>query len=325
MAVWAISGMIKGFGFTGKRDYSYIQLIDFNARFYSPRLGRFIQPDTIIPNLTNPQSLNRFSYTLNNPVKYTDPSGNMYITEPGSGPCWACYDHYHNQGVIYDLPVKEDDATEIQPFGATRFAYSQKSQLYDYCQGFHCGIDFFAEWGTPIKAGVYGEVVSYSYYECDQDEGCVPTYCDSDGCRTNYKTYEGPFNVVVQSGYYTIKYGHTNGELPDISVGDWVSPETILGYVGNPLGDPNNDNNHIHFEVRSPDWGGLTTNPSNIMSPDVNNFYNNFLERQSYPGGEYYNSRKNYSGPSRFTSLPSEPWWQTPITIQRTTESSLWQ
>jgi RHS repeat-associated protein len=38
------------FGFTGQRGHSYIQLglMDFNARFYSPTLGRFIQPDSII-------------------------------------------------------------------------------------------------------------------------------------------------------------------------------------------------------------------------------------------------------------------------------------
>ncbi|MEJ2511482.1 MAG: RHS repeat-associated core domain-containing protein, partial [Anaerolineales bacterium] len=52
------------FGFTGQRDYSYIQLIDFNARFYSPTLGRFIQPDTVTSYPNNPQSLNRFSYVL---------------------------------------------------------------------------------------------------------------------------------------------------------------------------------------------------------------------------------------------------------------------
>jgi len=62
-------------------NYSYIQLIDFNARFYSPRLGRFIQPDSIIPDLTNPQSLNLFSYVLNSPLLFIDPSGHMYIEE----------------------------------------------------------------------------------------------------------------------------------------------------------------------------------------------------------------------------------------------------
>jgi pyocin large subunit-like protein len=33
----------------------------------------------MIPDLYNPQALNRYSYTLNNPVKYTDPSGHFFI------------------------------------------------------------------------------------------------------------------------------------------------------------------------------------------------------------------------------------------------------
>jgi len=47
----------------------------YGARYYDPTLGRFIQPDTIVPEPGNPQSLNRYSYVNNNPVKYTDPSG----------------------------------------------------------------------------------------------------------------------------------------------------------------------------------------------------------------------------------------------------------
>ena len=44
-------------------------------RYCDPYLNRFLQPDSIIPNLYNPQSLNRFSYVSNRPINYTDPSG----------------------------------------------------------------------------------------------------------------------------------------------------------------------------------------------------------------------------------------------------------
>jgi len=46
-----------------------------NARYYDPELGRFIQADTTIPDLSNPQSYNRYSYCVNNPLRYTDPTG----------------------------------------------------------------------------------------------------------------------------------------------------------------------------------------------------------------------------------------------------------
>jgi hypothetical protein len=54
------------------------------ARFYSPYINRFIQPDSIVPNPSNPQSLNRFSYVYNNPVRFNDPTGHM-CREDGKG------------------------------------------------------------------------------------------------------------------------------------------------------------------------------------------------------------------------------------------------
>ena len=47
----------------------------YKARYYDAALGRFIQPDPIVPDLYDPQALNPYSYALNNPLKYTDPTG----------------------------------------------------------------------------------------------------------------------------------------------------------------------------------------------------------------------------------------------------------
>jgi RHS repeat-associated protein len=61
--------------FTGQRQIAGLGIYDYGARFYSPLLGRFLSADTIVPSAGDPQSLNRYSYGLNNPVKYSDPSG----------------------------------------------------------------------------------------------------------------------------------------------------------------------------------------------------------------------------------------------------------
>ncbi|MGB3058500.1 MAG: RHS repeat-associated core domain-containing protein, partial [Anaerolineae bacterium] len=47
----------------------------YNARYYDPAVGRFTQADTLVPQPQNPQSLNRYSYALNNSVRFSDPSG----------------------------------------------------------------------------------------------------------------------------------------------------------------------------------------------------------------------------------------------------------
>ncbi|MFZ2357990.1 MAG: RHS repeat-associated core domain-containing protein, partial [Anaerolineae bacterium] len=66
--------------FTGQREDATIGLYYFNARYLDPQLGRFTQPDTIVPEPSGPQALNRYSYVLNNPVRYRDPSGHWVET-----------------------------------------------------------------------------------------------------------------------------------------------------------------------------------------------------------------------------------------------------
>jgi len=73
-------------GFTGQRVDSGTGLMYYNARYYDPYLGRFTQPDTIVPDYTQPQDLNRYAYVLNNPVRYNDPTGRDYC-EGGGGGC----------------------------------------------------------------------------------------------------------------------------------------------------------------------------------------------------------------------------------------------
>jgi len=46
---------------------------------YPPCINHFIQPDTIIPDLSNPQSWNRYSYVVNNPTNHVDPTGNQFV------------------------------------------------------------------------------------------------------------------------------------------------------------------------------------------------------------------------------------------------------
>jgi hypothetical protein len=52
--------------------------MDYKARFYSPYLNRFIQPDSLIPDAQNPQAWNRYSYVKNNPVNFNDPTGHKW-------------------------------------------------------------------------------------------------------------------------------------------------------------------------------------------------------------------------------------------------------
>jgi RHS repeat-associated protein len=63
--------------FTGQRLDSS-GLYYYGARYYDPIVGRFISADNIVPNAMNPQALNRYSYVVNNPLKYVDPTGMVF-------------------------------------------------------------------------------------------------------------------------------------------------------------------------------------------------------------------------------------------------------
>lgn len=62
-------------GFTGHEHIAIFDLIDTKGRYYNPSLGRFLSPDPFIQAPNNLQSLNRYSYVLNNPLNIVDPSG----------------------------------------------------------------------------------------------------------------------------------------------------------------------------------------------------------------------------------------------------------
>ena len=67
--------------YTGQRSFeaSLGSLYHYQARWYSPVLGRFLSPDPIVPEPGNPQAFNRYSYVYNNPFGFIDPSGHCAL------------------------------------------------------------------------------------------------------------------------------------------------------------------------------------------------------------------------------------------------------
>lgn len=65
-------------GYTGHEHLPQFDLINMNGRMYDPVLSRMLRPDNYIQAPFNSQNYNRFTYCLNNPATYTDPTGNYY-------------------------------------------------------------------------------------------------------------------------------------------------------------------------------------------------------------------------------------------------------
>ena len=62
-------------GYTGHEHLDIFSLINMNGRVYDPKLGRMLSPDLIVQSPDFTQSYNRYSYCMNNPLMFTDPSG----------------------------------------------------------------------------------------------------------------------------------------------------------------------------------------------------------------------------------------------------------
>ena len=70
--------LFLGRGYCGHEHLPWCGLINMNARLYDPAIGRFLSPDPYIQDPENSQNFNRYSYCLNNPLKYSDPSGELF-------------------------------------------------------------------------------------------------------------------------------------------------------------------------------------------------------------------------------------------------------
>jgi len=66
-------------GYTGHEHLLGSGLINMNGRIYDPKLHRFLQTDSRLQDATNTQNYNSYSYVMNNPTKYIDPSGESWM------------------------------------------------------------------------------------------------------------------------------------------------------------------------------------------------------------------------------------------------------
>lgn len=82
---WHVADTARSFpfrrGFTGHEHYDRFRIINTGARLYDPVIARFFSPDPYVQDPFSTQSFNRYSYCWNNPVMYTDPTGEFIFID----------------------------------------------------------------------------------------------------------------------------------------------------------------------------------------------------------------------------------------------------
>jgi murein DD-endopeptidase MepM/ murein hydrolase activator NlpD len=89
----------------------------------------------------------------------------------------------------------------------------------------HQGQDIFAPRGTPVYSAVAGYVI-----------------------RKGENRLGGRTVSVIGAGRRVYYYAHLDSYAPDLGVGDYVTPETVLGHVGT-TGNARGTPPHLHFGV----------------------------------------------------------------------------
>jgi len=151
-------------GFTGHKENRYINLTYMNARYYLPGTGRFLSADTIVPDPTNPQSLNRYSYVFNSPLIFSDPSG--HCAEAGDDSCWGYYDRSMQL------------CQECRDLGWAQFGYNFQEEMFNLvnsgwrpAEATYKGLDAIGIVGSISGgAGVSGQIAIELVYNLESDD-----------------------------------------------------------------------------------------------------------------------------------------------------------
>jgi RHS repeat-associated protein len=120
---WSSGTMPTDHTFTGQRVCRYSNIIEMGARWYSPVLGRFLSPDSIVPRPGDPQTFNRYAYARNSPVTRVDPSGHTDC-DAGNTQCWIdqyiARANWYRQQLTFrwlsDSRLSDDVKTKVEGF-----------------------------------------------------------------------------------------------------------------------------------------------------------------------------------------------------------------
>jgi len=233
--------------FTGQREMAGLGIYHYGSRFYSPNLGRFLSADSIVPNASNPQDFNRYSYVRNNPVRYIDPSG--HVCSDPDAPNRTC-----ESGRSYPNNAWSVNRTNPNSwFPPVRLLVVGGGNDYD--EEDHPGIDVnpdSAENPNPEVVASSSGVV-YSSTACTIDP-CVGNSVDANNGYGNVVIIGYDYDSLPQSIQALIPDGATlfmlyaHLEAPStLQEGDTVYPGQLIGNVGNTGAS---GGTHLHLEIR---------------------------------------------------------------------------
>jgi RHS repeat-associated protein len=259
----ATGSMVTDKLYTGQRQDS-IGLYDFHARFYDPYLNRFISADTIVPAPGNPQTLNRYSYSLNSPLNHTDPSGHKACDFDNKGKCIVDQEWRQNKtpppsaedyGATFlsDVNSSWDPAHEQEATEAVRAVARAIANITG---------------GTPVEAfkKVYGKVTFYWGTTGNSDISPLCQKIAQGGCTSsrhliNFVSMSTPGENRTADMAYMSATNNAVHELGHAFAYRWpASIPDPNGLAGSTINNPDNPVNQVPLALLT-DLAGWPESP----------------------------------------------------------------
>ena len=178
---------IQNRGFTGHdrtQADDALGVVYMNARVYMPSTGKFLTPDSLVPDPANSQSYNRYAYVHNNPINFTDPSGHCATTtqsggaasgsgatsrDPNDQACWDQYDELNQQ--LRDDGYSYDEVQDLIGSGSD-WKYRDDYQYFSTLRAYGISWETILEPGTEWVAQ---QTNTHDDYTC-ADDTCDISY-----------------------------------------------------------------------------------------------------------------------------------------------------
>ena len=278
--------------------------INMNGRVYDPLTGQFLSPDNYVQTPDFTQNFNRYGYCLNNPLKYTDPSGEFIWIIPNIG--WSKEGGLsigvtvsfgipgllsYQVGGVYSFGSKEvyGYAGATFPFNTVYTSYSSSS---GWSAGYTAGASIYS--GFLISTNFATVGVNYNINH-DSWSGNISAWnIDQNGCSFNPSVSamifpEQTTNFIRGKGF------HTNSTVYDNLMKEGVAKNEILDYFG--------INAQLSEKYNSPSWFDPKTSTIHMNPSTVSE--GNYLNILAYYEKELYHY-KNYKLHGQFSKQTVE-------------------
>ena len=263
--------------------------MDYNARYYSPLLGKFISADTIIPDPGNVLAWDRYGYAYNNPINYNDPTGHCSysIGQNVWGIIFSCGKDLFDAGIAYLNGVRDPVILGLEATGGKDLIVDTADavhQMNDDVDTVFSNEPLLDRIGPSIRVGSFAVETAATVVGLGQIAVSFnkPTNSSLGIVDDLASIQEGDFSVINWDGYPDGPAPRSSGPFNLISKEEYDIARRLANSTNQRLqrNNPQWKGLHIH-EIHPVRFGGSPTAESNkiALPPTEHYVYNKFWDK----------------------------------------------